>query len=262
MHKAFSDLASKIEGKSNTCSATAQGELDKINEIDARTAFTNDLIKVTADGELDQNEIAAMQAAFDQANIDPESRRQFLEAFTSSGGAVIQADGQRLTGDQATEALISQLAQVREEIQDTTMELNDVQAQIAALELEQQQVNSELNAAREEASKESGETVEIQEDAAAVSTAMTYSSMSDYVLSNFNHMYMGNREGMSLSDAANDPSKILTHNGESVFVDNETQELYTLQRNEDGSIAIGDDGKQIKVAVSDEDTVDLYRENV
>lgn len=265
MARAISEISIRIEGKSHTCSAEVSAELHKGAVIDERTRITNALSQATLDGKISQAEFNQINEMFVKAQVSQETRRAFVEAVNNSGGRLgtgeFDADGNEiyLSKEESAAQLLRDMAQVEQEIKQTSSQLDGVNAEIARLEAEQARIDTEIAAAQEVVDEEVSQTAEVEADAAgAVAASMKYSSMSEYVLDNYYHGPMGNENGTSLFDAAKDPNKILTDSsGNAVFMDTETQQLYTLKMNGD-EVAKDADGNQIKQAVSHEDTVDLY----
>ncbi len=265
MAQAISELTIRIEGKSQTCGIDANAELHKANVINARTAITEALNVATSDGKMTQSEFNQINTLFDQAQVSQASREAFVRAFTNSGGLLgsgeLDADGKEifLSSEETTAQLMREMAKVEAEIEQTSSQLDGVNAEIARLEAEQARIDAELVTAQAAANEEASQTVEVEADAAgAVAESLKYSSMSEYVLSNYYYGPAGNAEGTALLDAAKDPDRILTDSsGRAVFMDTETQQLYTLKMDGD-EIAKDTNGVQIKEAVSHEDTVDLY----
>ncbi len=265
MAQAISELTIRIEGKSQTCGIDANAELHKANVINARTAITEALNVATSDGKMTQSEFNQINTLFDQAQVSQASREAFVRAFTNSGGLLgsgeLDADGKEifLSSEETSAQLMREMAKVEAEIEQTSSQLDGVDAEIARLEAEQARIDAELATAQAAVDEEASQTVEVEADAAgAVAESLKYSSMSEYVLSNYYYGPAGNAEGTSILEAANDPDKILTDaNGNAVFMDTDTQQLYTLKMDGD-EIAKDANGVQIKEAVSHEDTVDLY----
>lgn len=265
MAQAISEVAIRIEGKSQNCGINADAELHKAAVITARTAITNELNAATSDGKMTTEEFDKINALFDKAQVSQASREAFVRAFTNTGGVLgsgqLDADGNEtfLSQEETVARLMREMAQVEAEIEQTSSELDGVNAEIARLLERQANIDSELEDAQKIADNESSETVEVEADAAgAIAASMEYSSMSEYVLDNYYYGPMGDKTGMSLAEAANDPDKILKDSsGNAVFMDTETQQLYTLKMDGD-EVAKDADGNQIKQAVSHEDTVDLY----
>ena len=256
MARAISELSIRIEGKSNSCGIDANAELFKAGVIDKRTDIINALKVAAHDGKMTQDEFNQINALFDDAQVSQASRLAFVEAFTKNGGLLgtgeLDADGNEifLSREETTAQLMREMAQVEAEIEQTSAELDSLRAEVAAKRTEVEQLNTAIQTAQEAVNKETTKTAEVEADAeGAVAGRMEYTSMSDYVMSNFHYGVFGNKEKMSLADAVNDPNMILKDDqGNAVYMDNETQELYTLDANGE------------KVAVRHEDTVDLYNE--
>jgi len=265
--QAVSELAIRIEGKSASCGANAAVEYAKADVINARTAVTRYIEHATDDGVMTQDEMDNIHLMFNTAQISDASRDAFVRAFSASGGQVQTASGELVSGDAAAEILASQLAEVREQqaetreqIASTSEDRAEIQQQINALQAQRAQQQETLDSAQAALDAESAETAEIVADAqGAQAGMMAYDSVFDYMSTNYSHMMMGS--GESVSEVAGQADRMLTDNaGNLVYVNPDTQEMYTLAKNNDGSVARDSNGAQIKVAVSAEDTADLYRE--
>ncbi|MGN7438650.1 MAG: hypothetical protein ACTHOO_08410 [Alcanivorax sp.] len=264
--QSISELAIRIEGKSMSCGLTAEQEYMKADVIDARTAITRYIEEATNDGKIDQTEMNNIHTLFNKAQISDASRQAFVSAFASSGGEVQNAQGEYVTGNDASEILLAQLAEVQAEqtstraaIESTSDNREELQAQLSALQAQRAQQQETLNSAQATLDAETAETAEVVADAqGAQAGMMAYESVYDYMSSNYSHMGMGS--GENVSDVAAQADRMLTDNsGNLVYVNPDTQQMYTLAKNNDGSVATGSDGRQIQVPVSAEDTADLYR---
>ena len=265
--QAISELATRIQGKSTSCGANAAVEYAKADVIEARTAVTMFIRHAAADGELSQDDMDRIHTLFNTAQISDASRDAFVRAYSAGGGKVENASGDYVGGSEATDILASQLAEVREQqaqtreqIADTSEERAEIQQQIAALQEQRQGQQQALDSAQAALDRESAETAEIIADAqGAQAGMMAYDSVFDYMSNNYSHMLMGSGDE-SVSEVAAQADRMLTDNsGNLVYINPDTQEMYTLQKNNDGSVARDSSGAQIKVAVSAEDTADLYR---
>lgn len=265
--QAVSELAIRIEGKSNSCGANAAVEYAKADVINARTAVANYIGIAAEDGKISQNEMDNIHIMFKTAQISDASRDAFVRAFAATGGEVQDASGEYVSGAEASAILASQIAEVREQqvetreqIASTSEDRAEIQQQIAALQAQRAEQQQTLDNAQAALDTESAETAEIVADAqGAQAGMMAYESVFDYMSTNYSHMMMGS--GESVSEVAAQADRMLTDNaGNLVYVNPDTQEMYTLAKNDDGSVARDSNGAQIKVAVSAEDTADLYRE--
>lgn len=265
--QAVSELAIRIEGKSNSCGANAAVEYAKADVINARTAVANYIGFAAEDGKISQSEMDNIHIMFKTAQISDASRDAFVRAFAATGGSVQDASGDYVSGAEASAILASQIAEVREQqaetreqIADTSEDRAEIQQQINALQAQRAEQQQTLDSAQAALDSESAETAEILADAqGAQAGMMAYESVFDYMSTNYSHMMMGN--GESVSDVAAQADRMLTDNsGNLVYVNPDTQQMYTLAKTNDGSVARDSSGAQIKVPVSAEDTADLYRE--
>tara|TARA_R110002095_G_scaffold210105_1_gene197122 strand:- start:152 stop:3031 length:2880 start_codon:yes stop_codon:yes gene_type:complete len=202
----------------------------------------------------DPEKMAAMRAEM------KAGREEFMGIVKDSGVAFQNADGDFVSGEDATEYLQSKMKQLREDMRETREEIADVssdktdlQQRIADLQAQRGTQQATLDSAQAALDTESAETAEIHADAAGAQAGMMeYNSVYDYMSKNYGYMGMG--AGEDVGKLATQMDRMLTDdNGKLVYVDPDTQTMYTL------GDTTNSDGNPVKVAVSPEDTADLYR---
>lgn len=266
-----------LKGESQTCGLTPEVELEKAARISTRTDLIHTLTAATTDGIIDEEELAEITDGFKAAGLSADAKNEFINSFTATNGTIIISDanapdGKRtLAGDEATAYLQSQWEAIKEEqlaatedVQDKTSDVASAQAEVAAALAEVSALKTSVNEAKDTLGAE-----QTQSDAAAASAAamanvnVKYDSIYDYMSENY-HVDVGIVDnilgffdesftsGESIDDVANDPNRILKDaNDKLVYVDPDTQKMYTLD--------IDNAGNQTMVDVSPLETLQLYQ---
>ncbi|PCI57083.1 MAG: hypothetical protein COB36_02095 [Alphaproteobacteria bacterium] len=275
--ESISELVGDLKGESTTCEATPQAEIDKAAQISARTNLIKTLTAATADGNIDETELTAITNGLNTAGISQDAKNEFINSFTATNGSITISDAsapggkKTLTGDEATAYLQSQWEAIKEEQHAATENVQDKTSDVAAAQAEVNAALAEVSALKTSVSEavETLKAEQTQSDAATASaTAMAnvdvkYDSIYDYMSENY-HVDVGIVDnilgffdesftsGESIDDVANDPNRILKDaNDKLVYVDPDTQKMYTLD--------IDSAGNQTMVDVSPLETLQLYQ---
>ena len=204
-------------------------------------------------------------------NFNPAEMQQrqeeFLNIIKESGVQFESESGEYVGGQGAVDFLQAEMKKLQQEMSETrddiaeaTVDKSELQQQIADLQAQRSTQQATLNEAQSALNKEVAETAEIKVDAAGANAGMMeYDNVFDYMSQNYGYMGMG--AGEDVSALATQENRMLKDTGGNlVYVNPETQMMYTLQKDANGDVARNADGEQIKVAVSPEDTADLYRD--
>lgn len=275
--ESISKLVTELKGESQNCGSTAQIELAKTTEINARTELINTLAAATADNNIDEAELEDITNKIDTAGISPEARKDFLTSFVATNGGTLTVtdptDSDKkvtLSGAEAEAYLISQWAEIQEEIQDATdasidhTALGDaLKLELAASEAQTAQLQSDVTDAQETVKHEQAESNAATAGAIDIKEmTIQYDSVYDYMSENYSVTiaFIDFGKGENIDDVANDSTRALRDQDDNlVYVDPDTQRMYTLQKDDNGNVARDTDGNQIHVAVSSLETIQLYQ---
>ncbi|PCK00506.1 MAG: hypothetical protein COA45_01620 [Zetaproteobacteria bacterium] len=277
--ESISKIVGSIEVKSQTC-GTLEVELAKAERINAGTELIKTLTSATQDGNINETELAAIKDGMNAAGVSQEAKNEFIASFAATNGTITISDpssptGEKvLQGDDLTAHLQSQWTEIKEEQKEAKDAAVDHKAvgdtlrlELAALEAKTGQLQSDVTKAEETVTQEQQES-----DAATAGVAeikeitLKYDSVYDYMSENYSvtvgYGYLSTDvgKGENIDDVANDPNRALRDQGGNlVYVNPDTQRMYTLQKDENGDVARDTDGNQIPVAVSSLETIQLYQ---
>ena len=268
MTESISTLVGDLKGESESCGLTAAIEIEKAAQINARTALIETLTAATADGNLDEAELATITSGLNAAGISQESKSEFINSFTATNGTITVADAASpggtttLTGGDATAYLQSQWEEIKEEQADATENVQEKTADVMAAEAEVAALTAQVAAQQTALNAAEGtlETEQAESDAATAGAAeikevtLQYDSVYDYMSTNYSITILGvpMGKGQDIDDLDDNPNRILKDNdGNLVYVSPDTQEMYTLD--------IDSNGDQTTVPVSPVETIELYQ---
>ncbi len=233
-------------------------------EIVRALQVTQDVMK---DGYITEEELGQM-AQFQHLGNEA-SQASFAKFVTESGVRVVKdvndvdEYGNYTNYVSGTEA-IQHLASLYEQRNQTAEEKTEVEGARDSVNAEIEQLREQLASAdqaiaeseqrvqqaEQELSREQTETAETTADAMDAQVGMMGQSISTFMFS---------EDMIELArSAGDDESKVLKDSeGNFVYMSADNMELYTLAKDEDGNVRLDENGEQIRVIVSPEETVEL-----
>ena len=152
-------------------------------------------------------------------------------------------------------------AEVEQELDTTNAEIEQLQRQIQEAQQTLDQEKIELAAAQEALQAEQQQTLQATQDAQSIQEVMSqYEDINDYMRQNYGmETIVGIKfgDGEDINAVAQDENRILKDDdGNFVYMSGKDQTLYTLAKDEDGSIKV-ENGEQVKVILSPEEALSL-----
>ncbi|MGH1457052.1 MAG: hypothetical protein ACRBDI_09745 [Alphaproteobacteria bacterium] len=215
------------------------------------------------DGNINISDIKELQ---NMAKDDPKLMgfiADIGEASLAKGITVTDADGNFVgKGDikglmlGEYDKIIKEQIAVEEQIDTSSAELAALKLQIDQAKQTLQTEQSELSDAQAALKTEQAQTTQATTDAQSITAIMSqYDDIQDYMQKNYSIGGIG--DGEDIGAVAQDESRILKDSGGNfVYMSSENQALYTLAKNEDGSIKLVD-GEQVKQELSVEEALSL-----
>lgn len=258
--KAIGTMASDLEDKSQSCGIDAAAENEKTARINAKTELINTLSEKAADGEVTHADMKEISAKMELANVDNTTRENFIASVYSAGGSFYDENNQALSqNDLLTrwDELAAKEVQLEQEIQANTQQIVQEEATAKAADagiaqattdlaeqeqliktqdqklqgLQEQLANVETNIAREQA-----ELGQLENNMQTVENALNEHG------SVFGFMSARHDATEAIAGLEVDQSQLLMHNDQHVFMDNETQQFYTVS---------GEGDSQVKQVITD-----------
>lgn len=239
--------------------------------IESQAAFVDALTEAADDGTFTAEETANLATLAKGSNFSDSEVAGFASSLANSGMRVLDENDQEMTPEQIENLILSEWkeiqeekAEVEQELDTTNAEIEQLQRQIQELQQTVDQEKIELAAAQEALQAEQQQTAQATQDAQSIQEVMSqYEDINDYMEQNYS-MTVGvgplSKQfgtGEDINVVGQDESRILKDNdGNFVYMSGEDQTLYTLAKNEDGSIKV-ENGEQVKVILSPEEALSL-----
>ncbi len=272
----FSEKMINISSELHKDVAAASMECQSPATILAQTAFVDAVIKASDDGTFTAEETTELAQLAKGSGYSQEQVANFASELANSGIAVLDQDGNNMTPDQIESFILSEWqeiqvekAEVKQKLDSTTADLKVLEQQIEQAKQTLDQEQAQLIVAQDALKAEQHETMQATQDVQSIKDVMSqYEDINDYMEQNYSITFeteiIGQTisqqfgEGEDINTVAKDENRILKDNdGNFVYMDNEDQTLYTLVKNEDGSLQLDTEGNQVKNILSPEEALSL-----
>ncbi len=244
--KAISTLAADLEDKSQSCGINAEVELEKAARINAKTELINTLSDKAADGEVTHADMKEISARMTEAGVDETTRANFIASVYTAGGTFYDENNKAIGQDELLarwDELAAQEVKLEQEIEANTQQIEQETATAQAAAIGITQANTDLAQQEQLINAQDTKLQELQQQLATVDADIareqaelsqlkqnmeTVEQALDTHGSVFGFMYERHSATEAIAGLKVEESQLLTHNGQHVFMDNETQEFYTV----------------------------------
>lgn len=251
-------------------------------QINLKTQALTTVASAAEDGTIDASEFQTLSNIVEQMNPAgmPEDAKQemqqqiiaYAKEMADAGIKIQTGENQYAESAEDIERLFlsqwkdiqEEKAEVSDDLDTTRSEMEALRQRIEAAQLKVADSQSDLNEAQDLLITEQRETQQALDDAAAAhATLSQYDDINDYMEQNYSMTVMGGSfgDGENIDTVAQDRNRMLQDDGGNfIYMDNEDQRLYTLAKNEDGSIQLDENGDEKKLYLSAEESLAKTRE--